>query len=98
MCKAVFKLISKFQVKSEVSACEFRIFYCIPICIRYYVVYFSCGHNKSPIQRLPCQINEFVKNIFHTTIMCLKASTDVKISTFFGEKWGDEAVDHKMDF
>ncbi len=25
-----------------------------------------------------------------------KASTDVKISTFFDEKW-DKAVDHKMD-
>ena len=30
--------------------------------------------------------------------MYLKASADVKNLTFLGEKWGDEAVNHVMDF
>ncbi len=29
--------------------------------------------------------------------MNLKTSIGIKILTLFGEKWGDEAVDHKMD-
>ena len=29
--------------------------------------------------------------------MCLKASTGIKISTFFEKNGGDEAMDHKMD-
>ena len=29
--------------------------------------------------------------------MYLKVSTSIKNLNFFGEKWGDEAVDHEMD-
>ncbi len=43
-----------------------------------YIYFFSCQHNESPIEQLPCQTNE---------LMYLKTSTDVKISTL-GEKNG----------
>ena len=36
------------------------------------------------------------KYFAHKHDVHLKASTDVKVSTFWGEKWGDEAVDHKV--
>ena len=44
------------------------------------------------------QAKKFAKNILHTNITNLKASADVKISTFL-EKMGDEAVhvDHEID-
>ena len=37
----------------------------------------------------------FTKWLWQT--MYPKASADVKISTFFEEKWGEEVVDHEID-
>ncbi len=37
------------------------------------------------------------RNVLHTIIMRLKASADVKISTFLEKNGGDEAVDREMD-
>ncbi len=94
--------MSKFPVNSKVAFESYAYFivlyllYCT-CWIGHYVVYFSCQHDKYPTRRLFPQTNELERNILHTYFMYLKASTDVKISTFFGGKWGDEAVDHKMD-
>ena len=41
--------------------------------------------------------NKFARNILYKNLMYLKTSTDVKNLNFFWEKWGNEAVDHKMD-
>ena len=83
------KLISKFPVNSEVVfmsyACLcFTVSYCG---IGYYAWHLLCLHNKSTIQRLFHQTIEFARNISYTNILYLKNSTDVKILTFFGEKW-----------
>ncbi len=44
-----------------------------------------------------CQTNELERNILHTIVKHLKASTNVKLSTVI-EKWDDKAVvDYKMD-
>ena len=43
------------------------------------------------------QMNLQEITILYIHNMYIKASTDVKISTFFGEKIGDEAVDHRME-
>ena len=47
--------------------------------------------------QLFCQEVEFAINILHPNIVYLKAPADLKISTFFGDKWWVEAVDHEMD-
>ncbi len=55
----------------------------------------SCQHNKSTIRSFFHQTNEFARNILHTNILYLKASTAVKIATFFGEIWGVDSMDMK---
>ena len=67
-------------------------------CIDHYVDNYYVNIINRLFDRLFRQTNEFAKYVLHRNIMYLKASADVNISTFFGEKWGDEAVHHKMDF
>ena len=57
-----------------------------------------CRHNiNQQFWTLFHQTNEFARNISHTNITYLEASTDVKISFCLEKNGGDDAVDHKMD-
>ena len=92
------KHISKFSVDSEVCfVCELCMFTVSYSCIGHYVGNYYVDVRNRQLGRLFRQTNKFARNIFHTKFVYPKASADVNISIFFGEKWGDEALDHKMD-
>ncbi len=82
------------SVDSEVSfviyAC-FTVSYC---CIGDYVGNYYVDIINWTIQ-LIVLLNKW--KLFYTKFMYLKASADVKISTFFEKNGRDEAVDHEMD-
>ncbi len=59
--------------------------------VNYYANIINCQFSQF------CQTNEYARNTLHTN-MYIKASSDVKVSTFLGEKRGvgDKAVNHEM--
>ncbi len=57
-------------------------------CIDHYGGNFHVDMINKQFGRLFRQTNEFGRNILHTNIMYLKASTDVKISTFLAKNGG----------
>ncbi len=67
----------------------FTVSYC---CIAHHVGNYYVNIINGHIYRLFRQTNEFARNIVHTNITYLKASADVKISTFLEKNGGDEAV------
>ncbi len=91
------KLIPKFPVNFEVVFVSYARFYCTVSLQRLLCLLLLYRHKNIGLHNLTDYFSRICKKYLAHKHYVPKGFSWCKIFFFFWEKWGDEAVDHKMD-